>query len=123
MKNAVIVAHIGSDIINILGLEITSQPIFWGESNREHIRISHPAIYNKYASVLDSVISSILKTPDYAGTRNNAIEYVKFMPSGEFLKVAVRASKKGVFFARTIYPIQQEELDRFLTKGTLVKIT
>ena len=70
---------------------------------------------------LASVISSIIKTPDHVGRRNDAIEYVKIMPDGEILKTVVRASKKGVYFARTLYRIQQGELDGFLAKGTIVK--
>ena len=118
---ATIVGRIEASIISLLGLGIVPLPIFYGDSNREHIETNHPDTYAKYAMGLASVISSIIKTPDYAGNRNGAIEYVKIMPDGEILKIAVRASKKGVYFARTMYRIQQGELDRFLAKGTLVK--
>ena len=120
--NAAVVGHIELNIINLLRLGITYQPIFLGNSNREHIRKNHPATYAKYASVLVSVISNVLKNPDYIGGRNNAIEYVKGMPDGDILKIAVRTSKKGVYFVRTMYSIQQNELNKYLAKNTLVKV-
>ncbi|MCL1875423.1 MAG: hypothetical protein FWF87_04090 [Synergistaceae bacterium] len=123
MKNSTAVANISSDVINILGLGIISAPILFGQSNREHIEKNHPATFAKYSRIFDSVISSVLKNPDYVGNRDGAIEYVKIMPDGEILKVAVRSSKNGVYFARTMYPIQQEELDRFLSKNTLKKVS
>ena len=61
--------------------------------------------------------------PDYVGNRNNAIEYVKIMSDGDILKIAVRASKKGFYFARTMYLIRQSELNKFLAKSTLVKVS
>ena len=119
----IIVGCIELGVISLLGLNIEHQPIFWGESNREHVEINHPLVYTKYGSVLPSVISGILKAPDYVGSRNNAIEYVKLMPDRDILKVAVRASKKGVYYARTMYLIRQSELIKFLAKSTLVKIS
>ena len=120
--SAVIVGYIESDIITLLGLGIVPQPVFWGDSNIEHVEINHPATYAKYGQVLASVISGMLQAPDYVGERNGAIEYVKIMPDGEILKAAVRASKKWVFYVRTVYPIKHEELGNFLSKGTLVKL-
>jgi hypothetical protein len=122
MTTAKTIGYITQEIIALLALGIVPQPIFWGESNREHIKVNHPATYVKYASMLAAVITDVLKVPDYAGKRNDAIEYIKIMSDGEILKVAVRTSKKGIYFARTMYPISQDELNSFLAKKTLLKV-
>jgi hypothetical protein len=122
MSEAKIIGHITQSIITLLALGIAPQPIFWGESNREHVEANHPATYAKYVSFLVTAIADVLKAPDYAGKRNDAIEYIKIMPDGEILKVAVRASKRGIYFARTAYPISRGELDNFLAKKTLLKV-
>jgi hypothetical protein len=123
MENAITVAYISNDIISLLKLKISSQIILFGVSNREHIKKEHPATFAKYSQELVHTISSILQTPDFVGSRDGAIEYIKIMPDGEILKIAVRESKNGVFFARTLYPIQQDELNRFLAKNTLIKVS
>jgi hypothetical protein len=71
--------------------------------------------------MLDFVVSSILESPDYVGYSNGSIEYSKIMRDGEILKIAVRESQNGVYFASTMYPLQHDELDRFMQKNTLVK--
>jgi hypothetical protein len=118
----VLIGQITQSTINILGLAISPSAALWGDSNREHVKVNHPATYQKYGEALESVIRSILENPHYVGFRNGAIEYIKTMPDGEILKVAVRASKKNVYFVRTVYPLRQEELDSFLAMKTLVKI-
>ncbi|MDR1915478.1 MAG: hypothetical protein LBQ58_02765 [Synergistaceae bacterium] len=117
----VAVGQIKQEVISILNLNISPCTIFWGESNRQHVEHNHPATYQKYGTMLESVIRDILDVPDYVGYRNKAIEYIKTMPDKEILKVAVRASKQNIFFVRTIYPIWQNELDSFLANKTLVK--
>jgi ribosomal protein S8 len=120
-----VVGYITQEIINLLALGIAPQPVFWGESNREHVEMNHPSTYAKYSpsSVLESIIVNGLKAPGYVGKRNDAVEYIKLAPDGENLKIAVRASKKGVYFVRTVYPISQDEVDNFLAKKTLVKVS
>jgi hypothetical protein len=121
MNSTETVGYITQGVSDLLSLGIPPQPIFWGASNKEHIKANHPATYQKYEAGLLFVIVNIIAAPDYVGYRNGAIEYIGVMVDGEILKVAVRPSKRGAYFARTMYPIQQRELDDFLAKGTLVK--
>jgi hypothetical protein len=118
----VLIGQITQLIINILGLAISPSAVLWGDSNREHVKSNHPATHQKYGDELESVIRGIIENPHYAGFRNGAIEYIKTMPDGEILKVAVRTSKNNIYFVRTIYPLRQEELDSFLAMKTLIKI-
>jgi hypothetical protein len=118
----VLIGQITQFVINVLGLAISPSAVLWGDSNREHVKANHPATHQKYGDALESVIKGILESPHYVGFRHSAIEYIKTMPDGEILKVAVRASKNNVYFVRTIYPLRQEELDGFLAMKTLIKV-
>ncbi|MDR3354502.1 MAG: hypothetical protein LBO21_05645 [Synergistaceae bacterium] len=122
LRVPVLIGQITRFIINILGLEISPSAVLWGDSNRAHVKANHPATCQKYGEDLESVIRSVIENPHYVGFRHGAIEYVKTMPDGEILKAAVRASKKNVYFVRTVYPLRQEELDRFLAMKTIKKV-
>jgi hypothetical protein len=121
MQATKIVGQITREVICLLNLSVVPCSIFWGESNRKHVESNHPGTYQKYGATIGSIIASVIGSSDYIGYRNDAIEYIKNMPDGEILKVAIRPSKRGVYFARTIYPIQQSELENFLANNTLVK--
>ena len=65
----------------------------------------------------------ILADPTYVGYHNASIEYMKTMSTGETLKVAVRASKNGTLFVRSIYLISPEDIQKFLQHGRLKALT
>lgn len=113
---------INKNIIDTLHLEIPeNSPILLGETNIKHMKKSHPDDYNKYKDE----ISNILRTPDYVGVnpKDNSLEYVKdFIVNDEFVKVAVRISTKGKFFARSLYILNRNRTTNFISKGTLKKI-
>jgi len=81
---------------------------------------SHPEDFEKYGSHL----SEILENPDYVGKnpKDESIEYVKeFCIDGEYVKVAVRISSHGKYFARSLYVLNRNRVIRFIEKGTLKK--
>ena len=97
-------------------------PIMLGESNIEHMLAKHEAAYIKYGDRIDE----ILDKPDYVGRHpsNGSIEYVKeFVVDGEYVKVAVRISNSGCYFARTMYVLDNDRVKRFIEKGTLKRVT
>jgi hypothetical protein len=116
------VGIITENIINLLGLDIPANtPILLGDSNINHMTTSHPDDYAKYGGE----ISLILSSPDYVGINNkdSSIEYVKeFQVDNEFVKVAVRISNNGQHFARSIYILNNNRVDNFISKGTLKKV-
>lgn len=117
-----IIAHISSKVIQMLNLDCKlDEPIYIGDSNIEHMKEKHPADYEKY----HDHISDILSAPDYVALnkKNNSLEYVKeFKFDDNFVKVAVRVSKSGRYFARSMYVLNTRRVLSFITNGTLKKI-
>lgn len=100
--------------------DIGDKPVFLGDSNIAHMQMSHPADYAKYGAC----ISDILSNPDYVGInpKDDSIEYVKeYLINHEYVKVAVRVSTAGRFFARSLYVLNQNRVHNFIAKGTLKK--
>ena len=108
-------------IIDILSLSLAPDtPIFLGQSNIQHIQNRHPADYAKYGDKIPEIISS----PDYVreNPKDKSIEYVKeYCMDNEFVKVAVRVSCNGVLYARSLYILNKNRVNNFITKGTLKK--
>ena len=122
------VGKVTQEIMNLLSLQIPLQKteIFFGVSNRQHIQTQHPDIISRYGTTMSGVgqnITLILADPTYVGYHNASIEYMKTMSTGETLKVAVRASKNGTLFVRSIYLISPEDIQRFLQHGRLKALT
>lgn len=116
------VGMISSQVINTLGLNIPiDTPIFIGNSNIAHMRSSHPADYAKYGNNIPDILSS----PDYAriNPKDGSIEYVKeYKIDGQFVKIAVRVSGGGNYYARSLYVLNNNRVQDFIAKGTLKKI-
>lgn len=97
--------------------------VYIGPQNIEHIRNKHLEDYEVYFKNISEIISS----PDYYGRnlKDGSIELIKeFKISGkEYVKVAVRISKKGKLFARTLYKLTDTERFEYqLSKGFYKKI-
>ena len=108
-------------VIDLLKLNMTEgTPIYIGQSNINHMLQSHPEDYRRYKEQ----IPNILEQPDYVGINpsDNSIEYVKvFIFNDESVKVAVRISRGGKLYARTIYARDLQKMERFVQKGYLLK--
>ena len=115
------VGEINQRVIDLLKLNIEAgTPIFMGKSNIEHMIQSHPSDYEAYSQS----IPDIIETPDYIGVnpKDKSIEYVKvFIIQNESVKVAVRVSHGGLYYARTIYARDITKMERFISKGYLIK--
>ena len=115
------VGEISQRVIDLIDLDIDANtPIFMGKSNVVHMQRNHAhdyKIYHKHIPV-------IIKSPDYVGVnpKDSSIEYVKlFEFDGNFVKVAVRVSDSGNFYARTIYARELDKLEKFIESGNLIK--
>ena len=81
---------------------------------------SHPEDYSKYGSY----IIDILSKPEYVGInkKDDSIEYVKaFSIDNEYVKVAVRVSNNGVYYARSLYVLNSNRVENFIRKQTLLR--
>jgi len=116
---AEIVGVISEDVVDLLGLEPPKDyNIYIGKQNIEHMIQSHPYDYQMYGNE----IPSIIEFPDYIGYHNESIEYVKeYKLNHEFIKVAVRVSLNGRYFARTIFSLNKERVQSSLKNGSLIK--
>lgn len=121
MSNAV--GYITPQIERILGLSsIQDRNIYIGSSNIQHMISSHPNDYQKYGNK----ISDILNCPDYIGMnpKDNSIEYVKeYKIDNEYVKVAVRISNSGKYYARSLYTLNTNRVNNFIAAGTLKKLS
>lgn len=114
-----IIGSITEDVIQLLGLSVPAgTPIHVGQSNLAHMQQKHAADYAKYGYD----IQSILAAPDYVGLnpKDGSIEYVKeYLQDGEWVKVAVRVSVSGRYYARSLYVLNSNRVSNFIQKGTL----
>lgn len=115
-----IVGTITERVISLLELDVpVDTPVFLGDSNIKHMQSKHPRDYEKYGAD----ITDILKCPDYVGKnpKDDSIEYVKeYQVDGEFVKVAVRISLGGTYFARSLYILNEGRTQRFIDRGKLL---
>ncbi len=117
------VGTITKDVITLLNLDaIEGTPVYISDSNIEHMKASHPDDYMRYGCDIEN----ILFNPDYVGRNKNddSIEFVKeYVENGEYVKVAVRVSLKNMYYARTLYVLNNSRVKNFIKKGTLKRLT
>jgi len=115
------VGEITQRVIDLLQLKIEAgTPIYLSPSNIEHMIDTHPQDFEDYGMDLENII----KYPDYVGHNpsDRSIEYVKLfkVQNKKYIKVAVRVSAGGKFFARSLYCRDTDKMERFIEKGYLL---
>ena len=99
-------------IIKILGLNYEEEkPIFIGEANINHMKEEHPIDYEKYGAQIEDII----KNPTYLARneKKNSIEFIKeYKIDKELVLVAVRVSQNNVHFARKMYIMAEEKVEK-----------
>ena len=103
--------------------ELNETIVYIGPQNIEHIRNKHPEDYEIYFKSISEIISS----PDYYGRnlKDGSIELIKEFEISEkkYVKVAVKVSKKGKLFAKTLYVLTNSERFEYqLSEGYYKKI-
>ena len=115
------VGKLSQRVIEVLGLTLSEgRSILLGESNIAHMVSRHPEDYALYGEY----IPLILSMPDYVAlnTKDESIEYVKEVQMDDvYVKVAVRISSSGIFYARYLYVLNSNRVKNFINKGTLIK--
>lgn len=117
-----VVGRMSKRVIALLGLPYKPNVlILLGDTNIQHMKTSHPADYARYGAD----IPLILAEPDYVGLNpsDGSVEFVKeYSVNGEHVKVAVRLSAAGKLYARSIYVLNKNRVQNFITKGTLKRV-
>ena len=108
------------EIVNKFGLQ--NDIVYVGQQNIEHIKRKHVDDYNLFFDKL----SEIIINPDYVGRHphNNSIELVKefLIQEKHYVKVAVRVSKNGILFVRTLYTLNDSKFLRKLKNNHYEKV-
>ena len=117
------IGYITPEMAALVGITLNKpEPVFLGQSNIAHMQAKHPADYTKYG--VD--ISKIIAAPDYIGlnAKDDSFELVKeYVMNGEYVKVAVRVSGSGKYFARSLYVLNNSRVKNYIAKGTLKPTT
>ena len=98
------------------------QPIYIGESNLNHMESEHPEDFKIYGDRIEEIINN----PDYIAKhpskKNSAIEYIKVYKNenNDHVLVAVRATGSGTLFARTLFVMDKEKVDKYKNKNALI---
>lgn len=118
------VGEISDVVINILNLSLDPDtPIFVGQTNLDHMISEHPEDFEKYGEKLEE----ILDNPDYIAKHPNkdSIEYIKVFydeEKNDYVLVAVRATKTGIYYARTLFVMGDEKVKKYNAKNALKEI-
>lgn len=114
---------VGEIIVNSFNLQISPDtPIYIGLSNRTHMENAHREIYLAYADCMQEIIAF----PDYVGVNphDDSLEYYKMYGDVTLnIKLAVRPTGKGVYYAKTLYDINEHSLNSYLSKGRAKVVT
>lgn len=113
---------VGKDIVEKFNLTISPDtPIFIGLNNRIHMENNHSEVYRKYSECMSEIISS----PDFVGVNphDNSLEYYKNYGNEIIhIKLAARPTNNGVFFARSMYDVNDISLRSYLSKGRVMSV-
>ncbi|MGZ4135527.1 MAG: PBECR3 domain-containing polyvalent protein [Tumebacillaceae bacterium] len=123
MTKPVVVGYLDQRVIDLFQLSLPpNTPIFAGETNISHMQNEHPDDFAKYGDKLPEILSS----PDFVAKhpQKDSIEYIKIFQneaSGEYVLVAVRASKSNLLFARSLFVMTESKTQKYRDKGAFKK--
>ena len=107
------IGKVSKKIIKILELKYQKEePIFIGEANIKHMKEEHPEDFKKYGANIEEIINN----PTYLARneKKNSIEFIKeYKVDNEYVLVAVRVSNNNVHFARTMYVMADEKVEKY----------
>ena len=122
MLGSIMLGKLSHKIIRLLSLPYSTGTQIWlSKSNIEHMTSKHPGAYAIYGKDIPLIISS----PEYVGIspKDGSIEFVRLNQlNGDYVKVAVRSSGKGILFSRSIYILNSTRAINFIKYGQLKKV-
>ena len=115
------IGKITKKMIKILGLNYQKEePIFIGEANLMHMAEEHPEDFEKYGANIEDIINN----PTYLARneKKKSIEFIKeYKVDNEYVLVAVRVSNNNVHFARTMYIMAEEKVQKYFKHNYFYK--
>lgn len=114
------IGTLSKKVIDLINLDLEEQVILIGDQNIEHMKNQHPEDFEKYGDKISEIISSptyVCKHP-----KKPSIEFVKFFKlDNKHVLVAVRATGKGILFARTLFVMSDEKVEKYKSKNAFKK--
>ena len=114
------VGEVSLEVIKLLDLPLSeSVPIYVGITNIAHMAKEHSYEFNRFYDRIPFIVS----TADYVRLKKDdgSIEYIKSF--GKYIKLAVRISGDGNYYARSLYFIETDRVENFVKKGELKRLT
>lgn len=115
------IGKVSKKVIKILGLDYKEEkPIFIGQANLDHMKEEHPSDFEKYGKHIEDII----KNPTYLARneKKKSIEFIKeYKIDNEYVLVAVRVSNNNVHFARTMYIMADEKVEKYFKHNYFYK--
>ena len=115
------IGKISKKVLKILNLKYEEeQPIFIGEANIKHMKEEHSNDFEKYGSNIEDII----KNPTYLARneKKKSIEFIKkYKIDNEYVLIAVRVSNNNVHFARTMYVMADEKVEKYFKHNYFYK--
>jgi hypothetical protein len=116
------VGYLCQEVIDLLGLDVKEMPILLSNDKIKYIskHADEFTSYEAYKKCTES-IHDIILYPDYVALHPNgkSIEYIKQMD--ELVISAVRIKSSGNLWVKTLYPITQAKLNRYIQSGNAKK--
>jgi len=102
-------------VINLLSLNfVAGAPICISDQNIDHMKLQHPVDYGMYGED----IGLILAEPDFIGLKSDgSLEYIKEID--QYVKVAVRGTKRGWWYARTLFHVSDADVALWVKRNRL----
>jgi hypothetical protein len=117
------VGEVTLEISRILGLSKHGTPIRLSESQIKHME-KHRKDFASEAEFDEAFkeIRDIIAHPDFVGLhpKGDSIQFIKKLDSN--VLVAVRVGNKKVFWVRTMYPITDKKLQKYIDSGRINRV-
>lgn len=115
------IGKVTKKMIRILGLDYKEEvPVLVGEANISHMKEEHPKDFEKYGANIEDIINN----PTYLARnkKKKSIEFIKeYKIDNEYVLVAVRVSGNNVHFARTMYIMADEKVEKYFKHNYFYK--
>ena len=117
------IGALSQEVINLLNLNRNKCDIILWEDRFKYIE-KHKEDFKSEQEFYEHIsqIPEIIENPDYIAKHptSNSIEYIKRI--NELMLVAIRIKDKGNLALRSAYPLSENQLNDYLTKGTAIKM-
>lgn len=111
------VARFNTELNKILDTSYEAFIIYQSKGLLTHLLKRNHYVAAKYIGDIPEIISK----PDYIGTYNGSIEFVKCYRDSIFISVKLDV-KRNKYYVATAYDVKQSKIDSYVKKGRLNRV-